>query len=535
VTGVSVHERVGGHPDAPPSGSRRVRWKGRRNLLLLGAVAVFYTVTQLVLVTPDMFLSWDESLYASQFAPGVPAAIMSAPRAFGMAYLIAPVTVFTSSVTAIRVYLSLLSGVGLFLAYWPWLRIRNSVAVPLAAFLLGTLWLMGFYGNQIMPNIYIAYGAVAATALFVRSAGHRRDLPVDQRSARTRRGALGGLGAMFVVLASLRPTDAVWLAAPLLAAALVVRPWRPWAQGWPWARARGWPSGWAPPLVIVGGLVIGWVPWVVDSYARFGGLFGRFEQISEENAATGVRFVLSRHLGALSNHMLVCGAWERDCGGYSIGVILWWTALPLLAGLGLWALRRTPHLKAGLLAVAGASAIAVPYLFVTGHANPRYLLPAYALLAIPAAVGLVRLAAALPAFRLGSVLVGGVVAIHVAAQLWTTHEVTAQIRPVREVDAQVAARLTELGVRPPCYLFGNHAPQIAYATRCRGRGSAVPGLATGSSVSQRVARLLERERAKQQQVAVVALERRPQNFPEGWRAIRLWPGQPWYVHLPPNQ
>src|SRR6266516_84391 len=114
--------------------------------LLIG-VAGLYVLTQLVVVTPRMFLGWDEALYLSQFAPGVPALTMSAPRAPGTPLLTAPVAVFTASVAIIRVYLTLLSGLGVYLAYRPWLGLRGGRAVPLAALLFCGLWVSIFYGN----------------------------------------------------------------------------------------------------------------------------------------------------------------------------------------------------------------------------------------------------------------------------------------------------------------------------------------------------------------------------------------------------
>jgi hypothetical protein len=494
---------------------RPARRKSRRNLALLGAVAVLYTAIQALLVTPYVFLSWDESLYASQFAPGVPPAYMSAPRAYGMAYLIAPVTFFTASVTAIRIYLTLLSGVGLFLAFWPWLRVRDSAAVPLAAFAFSSLWLMVFYGSQIMPNIYIAYGAVAATGLFL--------LAARKPANKARWWPLAGLGAVLVLIGLLRPTDAVWIAIPLFLGCLAVRAWRRWA----------------PLAVMAGGIGLGILPWVIDSYQRFGGLDGRFEAISEENA-TGVRFVLFRHLGSLSNEMLVCGAWEDDCGGYSLGVILWWCALPILVLLGLYALRKAGQLRAGLLAVAVAGGIAIPYLLITGHANPRYLLPTYALLSIPAAYGLVRLAALRTSRGWPSavrpVLVSGVVAVFGAAQLWTAADVADKLRPPRSTDQRVAARLAELGIRPPCFILGNHVPQIAYAAKCRGQGRVAEGLPTGEAAENALRRLEREQRRPDRRVAVLAIEESgPGNFPAGWRVVRLWPDEPWYAHLPPEQ
>src|SRR4051812_37221686 len=98
----------------------------RRPVMVLGAVAVFYGLIQFV-VTRRVPLGWDETVYVSQVARGVPRAVFSAPRARGVVLLVAPVSLITTSVTALRGYLGVLSAAGLFLAYWPWLKIRTGV------------------------------------------------------------------------------------------------------------------------------------------------------------------------------------------------------------------------------------------------------------------------------------------------------------------------------------------------------------------------------------------------------------------------
>lgn len=94
----------------PPPALRSRRW-----YLALAVVAACYTLIQLVFLT-KVGLGWDESVYASQVAHGVPPSDFSAPRARGVPLLLAPVAIFTASATALRVYLALLSGAG---CCWP--------------------------------------------------------------------------------------------------------------------------------------------------------------------------------------------------------------------------------------------------------------------------------------------------------------------------------------------------------------------------------------------------------------------------------
>src|SRR5690606_29899529 len=94
-------------------------------------------------------------------------AYLSPPRARGLMALIAPVAAQTDSITVLRWYLALASAAALFGSYALWLRVRRTVVVPLAASLFAGLWTTIFYGPEVMPNLWVAFGAVAATALTV--------------------------------------------------------------------------------------------------------------------------------------------------------------------------------------------------------------------------------------------------------------------------------------------------------------------------------------------------------------------------------
>src|SRR6266702_4341486 len=334
----------------------------------LVAVGAAFTAAELLFVSPRMGLSWDESVYVSQVSGHVPAAWFDPARARGVPLLVAPVAALTSSVVALRVYLSLACGLGLTLALWTWRRLRPAWVLGLAAVLFGGLWVAQYYGPQAMPDMWSALGGLAAVGCFLRGGSK----------------ASAGLAASVAFVTLVRPGDAVYLAAPLLAAAVIRRRWRPAAA-------------------VAGGLLAGGAEWVIEAYARFGGVVGRLRAAGAEQGGFGLHFALADELRALNGPTLC-----RPC---TIGLRypeldLWWFLLPALVTLGVLAARwvapprpqgpgqpdagapgMSPLGSALLPAVCGLC-LAAQYLFMINYAAPRFLLPAYALLAIPAADGL---------------------------------------------------------------------------------------------------------------------------------------------------
>ena len=79
----------------------------------------------------------------------------------------------------------------------------------LAGVVFGGLWVAQYYGPQAMPDMWSALGGLAAVGCFLswtREDGNR---------------ALAGLGLSVAFVTLVRPGDAVYLAAPLLVAALL--------------------------------------------------------------------------------------------------------------------------------------------------------------------------------------------------------------------------------------------------------------------------------------------------------------------------
>ncbi|MBT2442764.1 hypothetical protein J7E93_22155 [Streptomyces sp. ISL-36] len=437
----------------------------------LAGVSAALTLVHLALIAPGLGLGWDETVYVSQVSPQAPAAFFSAPRARGITYLVAPVTTLTSSVMALRVYMAVLAGCGLFLALWVWRRLLPAPVLGVAGGLFASLWITMFYASQAMPNLWVAYGALAAVGCLLRVA---RD-PGD-------RWARAGTAAGVAFAALMRPTDAVWLALPLAVATVAMR------ARWLLVAA-----------VLAAGLAAGCAAWVVEAYVSYGGLAARLDRASEIQGRLGWYFSVDDHVRALGGRLLC-----RPCDvpwRYPVAA-LWFFALPLLVAAGVWAaVRARRHRTELVVATEVGASLAVPYLFTVGYAAPRFLLPAYALLALPVAYGLVR--ACRPRPR-GRRLVVGLVAVavtaHGAIQYRMVDSTADRVRRDTADLGRVAAELHALGVRPPCVVSGVEAIRVAFRTGCASRQpsghdeSITPGQLVATALHQPVAILLSHGR-----------------------------------------
>ncbi|MET9765499.1 hypothetical protein ABZ016_41645 [Streptomyces sp. NPDC006372] len=415
---------------AGPGASRTAR--GNRPLAVLAAV---FTLAQLVLVRPVLGLGWDEIVYVSQVTPHTPAAFFSAPRSRGVSLLVAPVASWSSSVPLLRVYLALLSGLALYLALRTWRGLFPTRVLVVGGGFFASLWVTLFYGPQAMPNYWVAIGALITVGCFLRA-----------RAEHSARAALWGIAAGAALMAWMRPTDAVYVAAPLLVLALVRRHGR-------------------LLLALTAGLVAGAVDWVIEAYAGHGGLGQRLSEASRIQGGLGWQIAVDDQLRSLGGRALC-----RPCTGSMPHplVTVWWFVLPVLAGLALVVAVRARRPLRTLVPLACAASAALPYLFMIGYAAPRFLQPAYALLAIPVADALWHLvrtprgtwrpvAAALVALGLAG---------HLAVQLAVLHGAVARNTESRRDWDRTAAALHRLGVRPSCLLTGHEAIPIGFYTGC---------------------------------------------------------------------
>lgn len=467
------------------------------------AVASAFTLAQLLLVPPGMGLGWDEVIYVSQVSSHAPATAFSAPRARGVSVLVWPVAAWTSSTAALRVYLAVVSGLALFLVMRVWRGRRPPGVLAFAGLLFCSLWVTVFYGPQAMPNLWVALAGLGAVGCFLRAAADRAD-----------RAALWGLGACAAVMALMRPTDAVWLAVPLAAAPLLVRRWR------------------RPALfaAVVLGLVAGAAQWVVEAYTSHGGLSARLERASEIQGGLGWNIAVGDQLRTLAGRSICrpCNApWPNPA------VAVWWYALPVLVAGGVVLAVRSRRAHDTLLLTACAVTSAVPYLFFVDYAAPRFLLPTYALLAIPVADCLAWLAIGAARRRWRPVtasLVALAVIGHLAIQYVVLSRLSVRTDARHRDWAHIADGLHELGIRPPCLVSGPTTVPIAYYAKCL-------SIAThGPNVNITVAGI--RAAAQHQHVAVLVP---PTGSPPGYAANWTWrplPAPPalagYRVYTPPE-
>ncbi|MFL6237917.1 MAG: hypothetical protein ACJ735_00295 [Actinomycetes bacterium] len=417
----------------------RVRRVFRRGLdgteTSLAIVAVAYALLQVALGPARIGLGWDEAVYVSQVAPNIPTAYFSAPRSRGVSLLVAPIAQFTTSTAAIRAYLIVLSALGVYGAFRIWLRVLSRPAVVLAAVLFAGLWPTIFYGNEAMPNFWVAILAVGSLGCLVAA--------VQARENRRRLYVVAGL--CIAAMGLIRPSDAGWFALPIVVAALTA-----------------WRRTWVLQVTVLG-LVAGIAPWVIEAYTSYGGLGNRLHlaSLNEGGLRPHVGFVYEAR--ALYGPLLC-----RPCAraSHPLALDIWWVLLPVAVVAAVALARRTsrfsPLLFAGLCSVS----VAAPYLFLVGYAAPRFLLPAYALAALPVADLLTTFVGSAVQHRIRFIAVVSAVAIFLSGQV----AVAAFQVPVQQVErvnySSVASQLHGLGIKPPCMLDGNYAAPVAYYARC---------------------------------------------------------------------
>jgi hypothetical protein len=159
-------------------------------------------------------------------------------------------------------------------------------------------------------------------------------------------------------------------------------------------------------------------------------------------------------------------------------------------------------LGSALLPAVCGLCVAAQYVFMISYAAPRFLLPAYALLAIPAADGLAFLAARTGADRRpaeAAVVTCLLVVQLVAQHLVLEHEVGGTVA-FHDDYGRIAAELAARGVRPPCLIRGVQYIPIAYDAGCASAGAAARNAAAA---------------------VIVRSGRRPPLYARNWRAYQI--------------
>lgn len=469
---------------APPQSG--LRWA----TIALMVVGLIFFALQVFLVPRPFGFSTDEVTYLAKVDPSVPELYWTQPRAWGMPALAAPVAVFSPGVDVIRLYFGFLSSVGLVAAFWPWLRLLAPAVAPLAALLFSTTWMTVFFGSLVMPNLYVGLGAVAVVGLTLRAA----------RNPQRWRALLAGAAAAFV--AFVRPTDSVLVLAPLVAGVVAVR------------RLRRLDV----LVALVVGELLGWLPWVVEAYMRFGGPITRV-RAAETAGPGGLRLNLAnlliypRLLDGTPAYCCKVGALAA-AGPLPLPLTGWLIAIPMVALIGVataFGQRKLPEL---LLVCLPAGLLAAFYLLLPSFTTLRFLLPVFALLSLPVAAALVGLLT-ITRGRKRTVAVAVVAAVliaHLGLMLPQAEHVLAAEQQHRARPVRVASALHRLIGGRPCLVVGQEVQPIAFYLGCR-----VQQMRTSRQAPPRV-----REAQRNRSMIVAVLSHRPHgNYLAPWRRVRL--------------
>jgi len=269
---------------------------------------------------------------------------------------------------------------------------------------------------------------------------------------------------------------------------------------------------WRRPVllaVVVVGLALGGAQWVVEAYLSYGGIVARLHRSSAIEGGIGWHVAVGDQLRTLAGGPELCRPctvpWRHRTSA------IWWILTPALAGVGVLTAARVRRVATALLPAVCGLAVAIPYLLLIDYAAPRFLLPAYALLALPVADALTAAARSVRP-RVRPAVTFLVVAL-VAVQLLSQHVVlTGAVRSAAAGNGdytRIAADLRTYGIRPPCLVTGPRATPVAYRAGC------ASGQTSGHNENTTVAKILAAGRHEPVAVLVRPRHRAPA-YARGW-------------------
>lgn len=396
----------------------------------LVVVAVFYVVAALMLADTNRFLAWDEAVYFAEVSPSASAIHLSAHRARGVTFLVAPLLQLSGSIEGMRIYLGVLSAFGLYLTFLPWCRIAG-LAAPLGAMVFASTWASLFYATELMPNLFSALGALAAIGFTINFATGGR------------RSSLLGLIAAVTFTTLVRPIDGAVLLAVVCFVAVIKRG----------AHTR------ATLLAATAAAVGAVLPWFIEGAFRFGGPLERLRR-ARELTGSGPTNNIETYL-----QMLAAPTGTGTTATTAGSVAVWLVVLLVLAVAGI-VMSTDRRLTSGITLVVSA-AFAAPYLFYSEAAAPRFLLPALGFLSLAAGIGLLNIVEAVRPQWAGWCFVG----VGLIGLITWQIQVLGPFLDFQNRNRQNILKVAEVidETARPCFFLSNSGhPQLAVATGCRG-------------------------------------------------------------------
>jgi hypothetical protein len=417
-------------------------WLSRDSYFWLILVCVLFVLAELTPSLLRMPLGADEIGYIAQLSVKHSPVQLPPVHGQGAGLLAAPVTLLTTSLLAVRIWMAILSGFGLFLGMLAWRGLRPAWVLALAALILGMLAVTQNSGVQVYPDWWGAVGILALTGLFLHAVnGTMRNRVVLPLIA---------LATLLIVL--MRPQNIAFVLGPILVATVLVPGWRK-------------PRVWAALAV---GIVIGVLQWLAES-AFYGGLGSRLHLAGQEPPSFGLYFSLPYQIRVVS------GPWycpyQSSCPGMADPPeIFWFIALAGLAAIGLAVAWHRATKASSLLAAGIALWVIVFFSFLVPFAAPRYILPSLALGAILAADGIAWLLTESDKRTLSVVFVTAFLLIGIVTQRAVLNQEVAKQTVERNFKSQ-ALQLQSLGIKPPCVIWSAY---VGYWMGCNGPWTGEP-------------------------------------------------------------
>jgi hypothetical protein len=421
---------------------------GPDSVAWLIVVSALFVLSELLPALLRLPLGADEMTYIARTSAHASGVFLPPVHGHAAGLLAAPVTLMTTSLTALRVWMSVLSGLGLLGSLWCWRGLRPAWVLALAGFIFASLAITQLSGVQVYPDLWTALGMLAITGLLLQSVQGRIRPWI----------AVGLIGFLSFFLVLLRPQNIVFALAPTFLAPVLVRGWR----------QRN------VLIAMIVGIAAGVVEWAAESYLWFGGLTSRIQFAGQEPPSLSLNFSLPMQVKVLSGPWYCQSAQGCPYDNYP-GFLVWWLAFFGLVALGVYAVWRRPEKASSvLLLVTGAWSAALYIVFVPFGA-PRYMLPTFALFAILAADG-IRWLGTVPSWRRMGI---GLACVFLLTGVVTQHFVltreTANQAAIRKGFEATAAYLRSHGIKPPCAVI---SPSPAYIVGCTAPWSVNPGRPT---------------------------------------------------------
>jgi hypothetical protein len=405
----------------------------------LAGVAVLYLAAEMTPALLRVPLGTDEITYIATMSVHASGVTLPPVHGQGAGLLAAPMTLITSSLLAIRIWMAVLSAAGLFAAMACWRGLRPLRIVALTGLIFGSLAIAQDSGVQIYPDWWGALALLALTGLLLHAV----------RGTMRSRLVLPLIAVASMVIVLMRPQNLVFLLGPAVLAVIVV-------------------PGWRQPKVLAAmaaGTALGVAEWVIGAFVWYGGLAARLHGAGQEPPKLSLYFSLTTQVKVLS------GPWycvpPQGCQGWVMpGEEVWWALFLGVAVLGLVVACRTGRTalrSSSLLAAVTAAWVFVLYVFLVPFGAPRYILPSLALMAVLAADAVTWLVTRAPWRRTGVAvaclfLVSGIV----SQRLVLEHEAVAE-QGERPFLSQAEKLRVQENISPPCAVS---SPPVAYYLGC---------------------------------------------------------------------